>query len=85
MQLLVVQPDVNLLIFIANKQKLKENLSPSDVSTISILNLSGVVLQKATALNTAHSFYVKQLPAGIYFIRIEENKKITTLKFIKSN
>jgi len=25
------------------------------------------------------------LPAGIYFIRIEENKKITTLKFIKSN
>jgi uncharacterized delta-60 repeat protein len=62
-----------------------KNLSPSDVSTISILNLSGVVLQKATALNTAHSFYVKQLPAGIYFIRIEENKKITTLKFIKSN
>ena len=62
-----------------------KNLSRSDVSTISILNLSGVVLQKATALNTAHFLYVKQLPAGIYFIRIAENKKITTLKFIKSN
>ena len=59
-----------------------EGLSPS-TKEISIYDSKGKALQQAITANSSHSFNVKQLAAGIYFIRVDEGHKTTVLKFIK--
>ena len=51
--------------------------------TISIFDATGKLLQQVTTANSSYFFNVRQLAAGIYFLRIDEGEKTTTLKFIK--
>ena len=46
------------------------------------MDIAGSVLEKTVTANNDYSINIKQLPAGIYFIRIIEAEKITTLKFV---
>ena len=55
----------------------------SSSKTISIIDVKGKLLQQITTSNSSYSFNTKQLVAGIYFLKINEGEKITTLKFIK--
>jgi len=59
-----------------------EGLSTSS-KTISLLNLKGKLVRQVTTANSTYSFSMKQFAAGIYFVRIDERNKTTTLKFIK--
>jgi hypothetical protein len=52
-------------------------------SNISIIGLQGSILAKITATNSTYSWNIKQLPSGTYYVRIEEGKNVTTLKFVK--
>jgi len=56
---------------------------PSSVKNISVVDAFGRSVLKVTPSNNSSVLTVKQLPAGIYFIKIDETEKITTLKFIK--
>jgi len=58
-------------------------LSANGRKTISIINVYGKLLQRTVTANTAYSTDVKTLATGMYYIGIEENNKITRLKFIK--
>lgn len=55
----------------------------SSAKTISIIDIAGRVMQKAITANTVYLFNLKQLNAGIYFVRINEGERIITIKFIK--
>lgn len=58
-------------------------LNPFAAATISIINFSGNVIKKTIAKDNNYFIDVSNLPAGMYYIRVEENKKITNLKFVK--
>jgi len=60
-----------------------DGLDASVKTNISIVDLSGRILAKHLVNNSSHSWNIKQLPAGNYYLTIEAGKKITTLKFIK--
>jgi len=60
-----------------------QGLSANGRKTISIINVYGKLLQRTVTANTAYSTDVKTLATGMYYIGIEENNKITRLKFIK--
>ncbi len=60
-----------------------EGLNSSAPSTISIVNISGNIVKQVTVENNNYRFDVGRLAAGTYHVRIEKNKKITILKFIK--
>jgi hypothetical protein len=55
----------------------------SSAKTISIIDAKGKLLQQAVTSNNSYSFNVQQLSAGMYFIRITEGDKTTTMRFIK--
>jgi len=56
-----------------------ENLTSTVSKTISVFDNSGKVLLKAITPNNNYSFNVSQFAAGIYFVIINDNKKLTTL------
>jgi len=60
-----------------------EGLSSTSTKTISIIDIKGKKLQQITTANSSYSFNVKQLSSGVYFARIDDGDKTTTLKFIK--
>ncbi len=60
-----------------------DGLQATDTKTISLVDAAGKVLQRAVTQNTGYSFNVKQLAAGLYYIRINSNNNLTTLRFIK--
>jgi hypothetical protein len=60
-----------------------QGLNINSSTKLSIVNLAGAVLAQTTVAGSSYSWNIKQLPSGNYYLRIEENKKITTLKFIK--
>jgi Secretion system C-terminal sorting domain len=51
-------------------------------TTISILDVQGRELKTITN-GKSNSINVKQLSAGVYYLKIESDKKITVLKFVK--
>jgi hypothetical protein len=55
----------------------------SSAKTIAVMDGAGRTLQKITTAGTDHTFNVKQLHPGIYYVSINESVKTTTLKFIK--
>jgi uncharacterized delta-60 repeat protein len=55
----------------------------SSAKTISVIDVKGKLLQQVTTANSNYVFNVKQLAAGIYFIRIDEAGNVITLKFVK--
>ncbi|CAN5739445.1 hypothetical protein BH10BAC2_BH10BAC2_35280 [soil metagenome] len=60
-----------------------QGLNTSAITTISITDLSGKIIQKTNAVKGQYTFNVKMLPAGIYYVSIVENNKVTNHKFIK--
>ncbi len=60
-----------------------EGLSSAIPQKISVIDLSGKVLQQNFSSNSSCSFDIKQLPAGMYYVKIDEGGKTTSLKFIK--
>lgn len=59
-----------------------EGLS-NEKKAISITDVSGKLITINTTSSITYSQNVKQLPSGIYYIRIESNNTKVTLKFIK--
>jgi hypothetical protein len=55
----------------------------SSSKTISIIDATGKLLKHVTTASESYSFDVKQLPAGIYLIRVTDGDKMAGLKFIK--
>ena len=59
-----------------------QNLS-SSAKTISVVDVNGKVLQQTVTANNSYSFNIKHFSAGIYFVRIDDDKKSSVLKFVK--
>jgi uncharacterized delta-60 repeat protein len=59
------------------------NLDPSATSALSVMNAFGKMMLYATARNKNYSLDIKSLPAGVYYLHIIINKKITNIKFVK--
>jgi len=59
-----------------------EGLSSSP-KTISIIDVNGKLVQQISTANRNYSLNIKQLSAGIYFVRVDDGEKTATLKFIK--
>jgi uncharacterized delta-60 repeat protein len=60
-----------------------DGLNEGSNATLSILNLQGAVMAKATTTNQSYNWNLKQIPAGTYFLRAEVDGRVTTLKFVK--
>jgi hypothetical protein len=52
-------------------------------TTISIITQDGRIVNKKTVSGSSYAWNVKDLTAGSYYVRIEEDKAITIMKFIK--
>ncbi|HYK45214.1 MAG TPA: T9SS type A sorting domain-containing protein [Parafilimonas sp.] len=55
----------------------------SSTKTISVLDATGKLLQQITTSNDNYVFNIKQLAAGLYFIRIEGGGETSTMRFLK--
>lgn len=60
-----------------------DGLNQGSNTTLSILNLQGAVIAKATTINGSYNWNLKQIVAGTYFLRVEIDGRVTTLKFVK--
>jgi len=60
-----------------------EGLSTSSSSTISITNVSGTVLQRATVTGSEYQFDISMLKPGMYAVNIFKDGAVQTMKFIK--
>ena len=60
-----------------------DGLNQGSNATLSILNLQGAVIAKAATSNESYNWNLKQIPAGTYFLRVEVDGRVTTLKFVK--
>ena len=60
-----------------------EGLNASSPVTISIIELSGTVLQKTTVKGNEYAFDVSMLRPGMYYVSIVEKDKTVNLKFMK--
>jgi hypothetical protein len=59
-----------------------EGLS-SSAKTISVFDGKGKLLQQITTSNDNYTFNTRQFSAGVYFVKVVEAYKATTLKFVK--
>jgi len=57
-----------------------DNTGKGEAKTISVVDVNGKVLQQTVTSNNNYSFNIKQLGAGIYFVRINDDKKGNVLK-----
>lgn len=55
----------------------------SGTTTLSVIDAGGKVLATTKTTNNTYNWNIRALPSGNYYLRIEANKKITTIKFIK--
>lgn len=60
-----------------------EGLNANTKTAISIIDLQGNILAKTFTTNSTYTWNIKQLPAGNYYVRIEADKKVVTMKFVK--
>src|SRR5215471_4877557 len=61
-----------------------EGLNPLLNTILSVIDVSGKVVAKTIVVNNnSYSWNVSKLSTGIYYLQIEENKKMTTLRFVK--
>jgi type IX secretion system substrate protein len=51
--------------------------------TIALADLNGRIIQQVNVTGTNYSFQIQALPAGMYFISVNDNNKTITLRFIK--
>jgi hypothetical protein len=45
--------------------------------------MNGRVVQTTTTANNTHTWNIASLPAGTYYLLIDDKKKKTSLKFVK--
>jgi len=60
-----------------------EGLNASAKTTLSLFNVSGKMVEQSTTVGETYTFNLQKLAAGSYYITIESDKKMTTLKFVK--
>ncbi|MDQ6764262.1 MAG: T9SS type A sorting domain-containing protein [Bacteroidota bacterium] len=60
-----------------------EGLNTSSKTILSLFNASGKLIQQSTATGETYTYSLQKLTAGSYYIKIESDKKTTTLKFVK--
>jgi trimeric autotransporter adhesin len=60
-----------------------KGLSTATSSNLSIIDFSGRLLQRTSVNQNSNSLDVQKLPSGNYYIRIESDKQVNTLRFIK--
>ena len=58
-------------------------LNASAKTTLSLYNISGKLIQQSGTTANSYAFNLQKLTAGNYYITIQSDKKITTLKFVK--
>jgi len=58
-------------------------MDASSTKTISIVDMNGRVVQTTTTGNITHTWHIASLPAGTYYLVIDDKKKKTSLKFVK--
>ena len=56
---------------------------PSSISQIEIVNISGQVLKRITAIQFNNQITISHLQAGMYYVRIMGNNGLTTTSFVK--
>lgn len=52
-------------------------------TTLSIIGINGKVLSTTSTTNTSYNWNISAIPAGTYYLRIDADKKINTIKFVK--
>ncbi|HEY6978326.1 MAG TPA: T9SS type A sorting domain-containing protein [Chitinophagaceae bacterium] len=60
-----------------------EGLNANSMTKISIISVQGSAFAKTTTSTSTYTWNIKQLPAGTYYVKIESDKNVTTLKFVK--
>ena len=60
-----------------------DGLNAAGTTKLSIVNNAGKVLQQASIIASSYNMNLQQLPAGVYYLRIESDKKTSTMKFVK--
>jgi len=60
-----------------------DGMDASSTKTISIVDMNGRVVQTTTTGNSTHTWNIASLPAGTYYLLIDNKKKKTSLKFVK--
>ncbi len=63
--------------------KINRRFKHDAIKTLSLIDGSGEILNSAITNKRSYSLNVKKWSAGNYFIRIEDDKKNTTMNFIK--
>ena len=60
-----------------------EGMSPLTKTTLSIIDVSGKLIQQLNITGKSYTYNLQQLTAGSYYLKVEADKKVTTLKFVK--
>jgi uncharacterized delta-60 repeat protein len=55
----------------------------SGTTTLSIIDINGKVVATIKISNNTYNWNIRALPSGNYYLRIDADKKITTIKFVK--
>jgi len=61
-----------------------EGLNANMKTTISIIGLQGGILARVIASGSTFTWNIKQLQPGTYFVRVESDKNVSILKFVKN-
>jgi hypothetical protein len=60
-----------------------EGLQPSVNTKLSVIDVTGRLIQQLNATNTNQTFDIQKLSPGSYYLKIETSNKVTTIKFVK--
>jgi len=60
-----------------------DGMDASSTNTISIVDINGRIVQTTTTGNGTHTCNIASLPAGTYYLLIDDKKKKTSLRFVK--
>ena len=61
-----------------------QGLNANMKATISIIGLEGGILARVIASGSTFTWNIKQLQPGTYFVRVESDKNVSILKFVKN-
>lgn len=67
---------------VTNKFTIK-GLSVNITTNMVIIDIRGSIVAKASTKNSSYTWNVEQLTSGTYFLRIDQNNKTQTLRFVK--
>jgi hypothetical protein len=58
-------------------------LDPSGITTLSIVDASDKQVQQSNTLSESYTFNLQKLSSGIYYLKVESDKKLIVLTFVK--